>query len=410
MADRRQLTQRHIETLKHHPQRKVLSRTESGLYLILGMQPSKSRTWMLTYYIDGQKRRYAFGTYPTDFTLATARIERDRLKALVSQGICPKEQQRLQQTADTLARLNRTTMAKLRERFKSEHLDKRGRKSGAETLRTLIDKFSDWDNLEVKDINRMMITERLDNIETTAPVMRNRAHSYLRSMLSFAVEKSIIDSNPATNIRQAEEKPKTRCLTTDEIRYVWEQIGEQNLGASTVLALRLMLVTGQRGGEILSMEKSHITGNWWTQPNTKNGRAHRTYLTPKARKLVDEAMAVTKSEIYLFASRSDTTKSMRIDTLSKAVLRWVKHPEQPMQIPAWTPHDLRRTMASNLGSMEVGRFAQNQILNHKDTSIGGVYDVSEYDALKKRTMPLWETRLQSILEDRSDDNVMALHG
>lgn len=409
-----ELSQRHLDGLKHHPDKKVSSRSERGLKLVLGIKPSKTKSWVLTYYLDGKKQRYAFGRYSsteTDhtgtYTLKTARIERDRLKALVRQGICPRELVAEQAMERRVAKLSRVTMGALRQRFDTEYLQRNNRKSSAEVIRTLSDKFGQWDALEVKSVNRLMITERLDEIEKSAPVMRNRAHSYLRKMLSFAVEKSIVDENYAKNISQAAEVPKTRCLNADEIRYFWTQVDKQSLSPTTVIALRLILVTGQRGGEVLSIQRSHINGNWWTQPDTKNGRAHRTFLTPTAMALIDEAAELSNDEAYLFPSRNG---HMQTATLSKAIKRWAEREAEPMQIPAFTPHDLRRTMASNLGNMEVTRFDQNQILNHKDTSISAVYDVSEYDRPKQRAMNKWESRLTSIINDRQERNVIPLRG
>jgi len=389
------LNQKHIDGLKHQADRREYSRMEKGLRLVLGQKPSKRKSWELTYYLHEHKRRFVFGHYPGDFTLAAARFERDRLKSLVKKGVCPKEQAERAVIEKKLAAQQRITLKDLRERFDSEHLKKRGHKSRPEILRVLKTKFSKWDKYEPRDINRLMIVERLDEIEKDGPVIRNRAHAYLRSMLSFAVEKSIVDDNKATGISQASETPKKRILSPEEIRYFWDEIGSQGLSTSVEVALRLMLVTGQRGGEILSMERKHVTGQWWTQPDTKNGRIHKTFLTERAQTLVEQALAASTNDQHVFGSGEHG--HIRISTLSKALLRWRHREDNPMAIDPFTPHDLRRTMASNLGNMEVDRFAQNQILNHIDRSIGGVYDVSEYDNLKKRTMPLWEARLTKIL-------------
>ena len=402
------LNQKHLDGLKHRDDSRTYSRTEKGLRLVIGQKPSKLKSWELTYYLHNQKRRYVFGHYPADYTLAQARIERDKLKSLVRKGICPKDQAESELRQEKLSAQQKITFAQLRERYDTEHLIKNGRKSRHEIIRVLKSKFSAWDKFEPTAINRMMVVERLDQIEKDGPVMRNRAHSHLRSMFRFAIEKSIITENPATNIRQLTEQPKTRCLTSDEILYFWNEVSKQSFRPATVIALKLMLITGQRGGEILAMKPDHVDGAWWTQPETKNGRVHKTYLTPMAQALVHEAIARSSNKHYVFGSGQFT--HTKITTLSKAVLRWRQRKENPMAIDAFTPHDLRRTMASNLGNMEIDRFTQDQILNHVDNSIGGVYDVSQYDRLKERTMPLWEARLTQFIENKSVDNVVSIHG
>jgi len=413
------LTTRYLETLKHSATGKVFSKSDKGLKLVLSQKPSTLKSWQLTYYIDGRKLRYQFGRYSsTDtpdqgaYSLAQATRERDRLKDLVKIGIDPREIVAQEIRERQMDRLSRVTMAELRQRFETDYLQRKNRKSSGEIIRTLSTKFREWDQYEVKNVNKLMITSRLDEIGRTAPVMRNRAHSYLRSMLSFAVEKSIVEVNHAKEISQESEKAKTRKLSADEIRYFWHEIDNQPLKPATRIALKLILTTGQRGGEVLSIERNHISDQWWTQSTSKNGRAHRTYLTPTAITLLDEAASLSDSDTYLFPSRQSHVQT---STLSKAIRRWVDNDESPMQIPAFSPHDLRRSMSSALGNMEISRFAQNQILNHKDNTIGRVYDLNEYDALKQRVMTRWEARLTAIINNQqnetdSADNVVSLHG
>ena len=55
-------------------------------------------------------------------------------------------------------------------------------------------------------------------------------------------------------------------------------------------ALKLILVTGQRPGEVAGMYYGEIKGDWWTIPaaRTKNHREHQVFLTPTARELIGE--------------------------------------------------------------------------------------------------------------------------
>ena len=402
------LNQRHLDGLKHPDSGRAYSRSEKGLRLVLGQKPSSLKSWELTYYLFGKKTRYILGHFPSDFNLHDARIERDRLKSLVKQGICPKQEAERLVMVKKLAAAQRITFADLRQRYDEQYLLKKPLKSRPEVIRVLRTKFEAWDGLEPQEINRMMITERLDQIELDGPVIRNRSHSYLRKMLSFAVEKSIVDINNAKGISKLPEQSKKRYLSADEIRYFWDEIEKQNFSLSTVIALRLMLVTGQRGGEILTMKPEHVDGEWWTQPDSKNGLKHRTYLTPMAVNLITQAEEASPNKHYVFGSGSSGHANG--GTLSKALKRWGKRKLEPMAIPAFTPHDLRRTMATNLGNMEIDRFAQDKILNHVDRTVGGIYDVGDYDQLKLRTMPLWETRLKLLLENNQENNVVSIRG
>ena len=390
------LTQRYIDTLKHHPDKQTRSRSEAGLKLVLSKKPNKGKSWELTYYIQSQKRRFVFGHYPVDFTLATARIERDRLKSLVRKSICPKEQAEQELRDKQLLDAQRITMKDLRERFDKEYILKKGLKSREPMLAILEKKFCSWDKYEPKDINRLMIVNRLDQIDADGSVMRNRAHAHLSSMFAFAVEKSIIDINHAKSIGKNEEKARRVVLTDNDIRLVWNGIAGY-AREPAVIAIKLALITGQRSGEVLSMKPEYLDSDWWTQPDSKNGREHRTYLVPLALDLISEAKKRSSNDLYIFGSGKHG--HMKPPTLSTAVARWLESVDVP--VTKFTPHDLRRTMTTNLARLGIDRFAQNQILNHADNSIAAVYDVSEYDDLKKAAMMKWESRLKEILDDQN---------
>jgi integrase len=59
--------------------------------------------------------------------------------------------------------------------------------------------------------------------------------------------------------------------------------------------LRLLLLTGQRPGEVAAMERAHVVEGFWQMPGkpqgdwpgTKNGRDHRVALSEAALELVE---------------------------------------------------------------------------------------------------------------------------
>ena len=58
----------------------------AGLYLLV--QPNGSRLWRFDYRLTGLRKTAAFGVYPT-VTLATARLERERIRGLLREGKDP---------------------------------------------------------------------------------------------------------------------------------------------------------------------------------------------------------------------------------------------------------------------------------------------------------------------------------
>jgi integrase len=76
----------------------------------------------------------------------------------------------------------------------------------------------------VASIGRTDVRDFLDAIvERGAPVLANRVLSLVRKMLNFAIDVEWIDANPAQRMaRPSAEQSRTRVLTADELRAVWE--------------------------------------------------------------------------------------------------------------------------------------------------------------------------------------------
>jgi integrase len=62
-----------------------------------------------------------------------------------------------------------------------------------------------------------------------------------------------------------------------------------------------------------------------------------------------------------------------------------------------TPHDLRRTAATRMSELGFNRLVVDKVLNHKDQTVGGVYDRHSYDKEKLEALEAWEKKLDAIL-------------
>ncbi|MBU2761231.1 tyrosine-type recombinase/integrase [Acidithiobacillus sulfurivorans] len=101
----------------------------------------------------------------------------------------------------------------------------------------------------------------------------------------------------------SKERQKDRVLNDEEIVLFWKCLDPAAMSLMTKLALRFMLVTGQRLGEVCHLTREQIDGNWWIMPAefAKNGRAHRVALSPLAMSILNEAQFMG-IERYLFPS------------------------------------------------------------------------------------------------------------
>lgn len=62
-----------------------------------------------------------------------------------------------------------------------------------------------------------------------------------------------------------------------------------------------------------------------------------------------------------------------------------------------TPHDLRRTAASQMTALGVSRLVVGKILNHSEREVTAVYDRHSYDAEKREALAKWGARLEEII-------------
>jgi integrase len=109
----------------------------------------------------------------------------------------------------------------------------------------------------------------------------------------------------------------------------------------------------------------------------------------------------------------DDKKPITALALSKALRRSLTGTEKkkdvsitiPIKNP-FTPHDLRRTCATELGDMGFSLAVVSALLNHKATGVTQVhYMLYKFDAEKKKAIMAWDRRLTSILTTKKDNVV-----
>lgn len=77
-------------------------------------------------------------------------------------------------------------------------------------------------------------------------------------------------------------------------------------------------------------------------------------------------------------------------------------------IPHFTPHNLRRTAASQITSIGIPRLTVRKILNHAEVGVTAVYDRHSYDREKREALDAWSRKLISIVDDKNTSNVVHL--
>ena len=271
------------------------------------------------------------------------------------------------------------------------------------------------------DIERKDVREiRDDVLERSGPIESNRVVALFNRVMNWAVDEDRAKFNPAARLKKVgQERRRERVLTNDELKRLWTELGrplgvdrqkggltETDLAAAVAarLAVKLLIVTGQRRGEVIGMAKSELDlseGNaWWKIPGerTKNGLPHRVPLTKAALGVLQEAIEASGDGEFVFPS-TKTEASIRPDAVTKRLQRMCK--KMTPRIEGVGPHDLRRTCGTEMRKLGISVEDRGYVLNHISGAKAKVtswnYDAGEHDAEKRRALELWERELRRIV-------------
>ena len=142
------------------------------------------------------------------------------------------------------------------------------RRTKRKAVETLI---SELGSLKARDVSRRQLITFLDGIvERGAPVTANRVHALLVQLFTWAAAKDLIPASPMAGVERpgGEERPRQRVLSAVEVNTFWAKLTTADMAEPTRLALKLLLVTAQRRGELTFAKWSHfdLAGKLWTIP------------------------------------------------------------------------------------------------------------------------------------------------
>lgn len=378
------------------------------------------------------------------FTLNDARAARDAARVLVAQGIDPRESKRLAQQEAIEAQ--RARLAELDSRrsvkqafdqwmklYVAQH-----RKDGGDAVRAMFDRdvLPVLGDMPLEALRRGHISDALDKIIARgARRTANMVLATLRQMLRWCLARDWLQADPTIGLAKrsvgGKESPRDRVLTTDEILALRDALPTSGLRPRMRHAVWLLLACGVRVGELSGARVADFvldmvdTGEWRI-PETKNGKAHLVHLSPFAIEHVRALIELGHGSQWLLPAADPTRVADREDAdredadgddaderdderpisdkgVAKAVgdrqrekpLKGRAKSSQALALPGgkWTPHDLRRTMATNMRDLGVSSDVIERCLNHTPQGIVGVYQRGELLADRRAAFDTWGAEL-----------------
>ena len=134
-----------------------------------------------------------------------------------------------------------------------------------------------WGKLKAADITRVDVKAMMARIE--APVLANRTLAAASAIFAWAIREDLLKANPCAKVERNEVRSRERVLSDGELPRFWAAFDAAGLVKSS--ALKMILLTGQRPGEVAHMRSEHIVDGWWELtgspiPPVGLGRAPRT--------------------------------------------------------------------------------------------------------------------------------------
>jgi integrase len=376
---------------------------------------------------NSKERRYNCGSYP-DTSLAVARRNRNLARELVNKGIDPVEQateaKASAEAAMAAQRLEKTVDG-LFEDWERVYLSAHHKDGGAFVRSAFaLDVKPIIGSMRAREVRLPHIIQVIDGLLDRA--VRRKANmvlSLLRQMFRHGLGRGIVDTDPTLGISKKQaggkETPVERNLSDAEIKDLHTKLNKSGLHPRMIAVLWLILATGARVGEITKARWTsvNLTAKTWTIPaeHSKNGRAHLIHLSEFAVQQINTLAEYRSNSFLLAGARTKVTSTgekpdtpLSEKTITKAVhdrIRSVALKGRTQSTGVlmltggeWSPHDLRRTMASRMGDLGIAPHVIERCLNHVQQGIVAVYQRQEYLVERQDAFETWGKRLAQLTQ------------
>ncbi|MEX2642536.1 MAG: site-specific integrase [Acetobacterales bacterium] len=368
--------------------RRIYDAAGNAYGLTLVVEPSGKRSFKVPYRHHGRPRLYHLGD-ATKLGLKEARQLAKELWVKIASGDDPQ--------AEKLAARKADTFGELLDRYVEEYAKRKNRSWRQADTAIRRHALRRWRPLPAAEVTRAEVRRLHAAVGATAPVAADALLAHLSGLFGWAIKNEVVvlPANPCSGVERFGSKSRERVLSAAEMPTFWEGLDDVDPVAAD--ALRLVLLTGQRPGEIRHMRREHIDGRWWTLPGepdpvtgwpgTKNGQSHEVWLSDTALAIVEDG----GDGWVLPGARGGP--AAKLDTAMRSLSF-----EPPVR-----PHDLRRTFATLAASLGVGRDAIDRLLNHRDGGIAGVYDRHRYRDENRAVWSSIAARVEALVNGKADD-------
>jgi integrase len=411
IRDRVALTARTIDSLK--PDSLAPYRIKDTLSRGLSLRVSQSgeKTWDVSYRIKGDSRvRHRSGGRYDD---PGASLEEMRTRVNELTGAARKGRDLIaEEEAAREAKARAMTIASLIDLYLARRVTDRLRSAPivARILRRVLAPLA---SVSAASVKRRDLLPLLETIAARGHLRSaGLAQTLLGGMFKWALSRDYVDTDPTRGLPTFDQgQPRDRILSSSELHLLWPWLA--TLPNSIPDALRLQLLTGARIGEISGMVTGEVDQSaWvWTLPaeRAKNKKPRLTPLIGSARALIVARIEAADDGV-LFPTENGSPHT------SASIGGALYDRRDRLPILLFKTHDLRRTVASTMDEVGIGRDAISAIVGHSDAdgsrgarTLIRHYLKSDLVARKAKALAIWEAHLGAVVAGEVPvDNVVPI--
>jgi len=387
-----------IEALKPKADGRVaVLRDQAVPGLVVRALPNGRKTFVYSYRrSDGRQNSIKLGVFG-EITLVQARELAKEHAYAVAKGRDPaRERARLRQAE---------TVAEFAVRYRKEHLEVRTKTSWCREATRLLDRCI-IPKLGALKIGTLASEDayKLHASMSATPGQANRVLAVLSHMLTHAMKTGVRPQgiNPCKFVERYPESARDRALSEEELMALGAALRAGEVPPNAALALKLLLFTGGRLGEVLGMrwEWVNLQAGVVKLPDAKTG-ARPLYLSPLAVALL--AAEKVKGAGAFVVPGSTSEASLTVHQMEKI---WAKLRKR-LGLNDVRLHDFRHTAGTFAGMSGANQFLVRDYLGHKGVAMTAKY-VSKHAAPVQQVAEVVSSRIAKLLEGEHPAQVLPL--
>lgn len=377
--------------------------------LSIHVSPKGTKIWYFRFSWEGKQLGISLGKYPF-ISLKEAREKRNEMHRLLANNIDPRIK-----SIKTLSEANRITFKQFIVHWKELKYKKLGFSDPhrRNSTQVQIERYLSKDllpalgHIPLIQITRKDISNVLKSMEARGAFCpAEKCRYWLREIFQYALIEGHIDTNPALDMNViALPKPPVihyPYLTKEELPQLLIALQNYSGTLQIKLALKLLLLTGVRPGELRFAKPEHfnIEQALWRIPATEikqrknkvrngiNMPDHLVPLSTQAITIIKELLSMCCSnQSYLLLGRSDLNKPISENTLNQGLQRLGYKDKL-------TPHGIRGTISTALYEMNYKEaWIETQLSHIELNKAKRAYNHAQYLKSRRRMMQNWADKL-----------------